>query len=390
MKTRATSPAATLLAASLFALPAVSIPAAAQLAISSNDGKGVLVKGVNTVPDNPVPDNVTIIDLNVSPPKVLATVQVPTSLVGPPQSVAIAADESFAIVTAATRIDPADKKKLVPHNLVSVIDLKAKPPAVSQTLEAGLGATDVAINRAMTLALVTNRNEGTVSVFSISGKTLTAAGKVKLGDEKSGPSSVGITPDGKWALVARDGDSRVSLLAINGTSLEVKRDIYAGLRTYPLGISPKGDWAVVGNVGLGQGDADTISLINLKLDPPRVVDTVTVGQTPESVTVAPDGKHVSVTVINGSSKPPGSPFLNDFGLVPVFKVEGMKFHKVTETRTGHWCQGTAWNKTSTLLLVQCMVEQEIEMFRFDGHSLKPAGAIKVSGGPSGFATTPPK
>ena len=45
------------------------------------------------------------------------------SLVGPPQSVAIAADESFAIVTAATKIDPADKKKLVPHNLVSVIDL---------------------------------------------------------------------------------------------------------------------------------------------------------------------------------------------------------------------------------------------------------------------------
>lgn len=379
-----------LLAATMLALPAVHFDAAAQLAVSANDGKAVLVKGVNTVPDNPVADNVSIIDLNVMPPKVLATITMPTSLVGPPQSVAIAHDESFAIITAATKIDPADKKKIVPHNLVSVLDLKAKPPAVIQTIEAGLGATDVAINKAMTLVLVTNRNEGTVSIFTLAGKTLAAAGKIKLGDEKSGPSSVAFTPDGKSALVTRDGDSKVSLFSVNGSTLELKRDIYAGIRPYGLGISPRGDWAVTGNVGMSQGDSDTISLIDLKANPPRVVDTVTVGQSPESVTVAPDGKHVVVTVINGSSKPPGSPFLNDFGLAPVFVVDKLKFHKVTEAKTGHWCQGAAWNKTTTLLLMQCMVEQEIQMFKFDGKELTPAGAIKVSGGPAGFATTPPK
>jgi len=376
-----------LLAASLLAAP---LPAAAQLAVSSNDGKAILVNGVNTVPANPVPDNVSIIDLNVSPPKVLATLQLPTSLVGPPQSVAIAGDESFAIVTAATKIDPNDKTKIAPHNLVSVIDLKAKPPVVIQTIEAGLAATDVAINKAQTLALVTNRNEGTVSVFSIAGKTLTAAGKVKLGSETSGPSSVAFTPDGKWALVTRDGDHRVSLLSVNGTTVEPKRDIYGGLKPYGLGISPKGDWAAFSNVGMGNGDLDTISLIDLTLNPPRVVDTVTVGQTPESLTVAPDGKHIAVTVINGSSKPPGSPFLNDHGLAPVYRVEKMKLRKVAEAKTGHWCQGIAWNKSSSLMLVQCMVEQSIQMFRFDGKTLTPAGAIKVSGGPSGFATTPPR
>jgi hypothetical protein len=30
------------------------------------------------------------------------------------------------------------------------------------------------------------------------------------------------------------------------------------------------------------------------------------------------------------------------------------------------------------------------LFHFDGKTLKPAGAIKVSGGPAGIATTPPK
>jgi hypothetical protein len=34
-----------------------------------------------------------------------------------------------------------------------------------------------------------------------------------------------------------------------------------------------------------------------------------------------------------------------------------------------------------------MVEQEIQMFRFDGKTLKPAGAIKVNGGPAGIRTT---
>lgn len=380
-----------LLGASAFAagLTLLPVAASADIAISANDGKGMLIKGVNTVPDNPAPDNITILDLATTPPKVIATINVPTSLVGPPQSVAIAPDESFALVTAASKIDPNDKKKVAPHNLVSIIDLKAKPPAVVGSVEAGAGATDVAINPAATLALVTNRNEGTVSVFTISGKTLTPAGKVKLGDATSGPSSVAFTPDGRSALVTRDGDSRISILKVDGNTVTHSgRDLFAGLKPYPLGITPKGDWAAIANVGMGNGDSDTISLIDLKANPPRVVDTITVGQTPESLTVAPDGKHVVVTVMNGSNKVPGSPFLSPNGLARVYKVENMKFKPVADAKVGTWCQGAGWNKSSSMVLVQCIVEQEIQVLKFDGKSLKPAGAIKVSGGPAGMATTP--
>jgi DNA-binding beta-propeller fold protein YncE len=133
-----------------------------------------------------------------------------------------------------------------------------------------------------------------------------------------------------------------------------------------------------------------VSLIDLKANPPRVVDTVSVGRTPESLTVAPDGKHVVVTVMNGSNKPPNSPFLNPNGLAPVYRVDNLKFVKVAEAKVGTWCQGAAWNNKSDLVLVQCMAEREIQMFRFDGSALHAAGAIKVSGGPSGFGTTPPR
>src|SRR5262249_51461509 len=151
-----------------------------------------------------------VVDLGALPPKIIGEVKAPASVVGPPQSVAIARDESFALVTGAYKVDPADPKKLALDNKVTVIDLKANPPAVISTLEAGNGAAGVSINRAGTLALVANRMEGTVSIFTVSGKTLTPAGKIQLGDAKSQPSHVAFTPDGKRALVTRDGDHKVS------------------------------------------------------------------------------------------------------------------------------------------------------------------------------------
>ena len=377
----------TSLVAGFFVLSAGFSDANAQLAISANDGKSTLVDGNNAVLETPLPDSVTLFDLSVSPPKVLAEIAAPASVVGPPASAAIAPDETFALVTSATKLDPADPKKTVPDNRVSVIDLKATPPAVIATLEAGAGAAGVSINAAGTLALVANRMEGTVSVFTIAGKTLTAAGKVPLGDAKSGPSTVIFAPDGKTAWVTRDGDNKISVLTVDGSKVEpLKRDLSAGIRPYQLDISLSGDMAAVGNVGVGSGDADTVSLIDLKANPPRIVETITVGQTPEGLKMSPDGKYIAVTVMNGSNKPKTSPFFNDNGLVVVLAVEGAKLTKVTEAKVGHWCQGAAWSKDSKTLVVQCMIEQELQAFAFDGKELKPTGAIKIKGGPAGIAT----
>ena len=377
-------------AAALAVLLAISSGASAQLVLSANDGKAVLVDGVNTVPANPPADTVTVIDLNTSPPKIIAEIPAPTSVVGPPSSVAIARDESFALVTGAMKIDPADPKKIIPDDKLTVIDLKASPPKALAQLQAGMGAAGVSINRASTLALVANRSEGTVSVFSISGNTLTPVGKVDLGNAKSGPSHVAITPDGKSALVTRDGDSKISVLSIEGTKVEyTKRDISAGLRPYGLDIHPAGKVAVVANVGTGSGDADTASLIDIEAKPARVVHTVTVGQTPEGIALSPDGAFVAVSVMNGSNKPKNNPFYNDYGLVKVLSVKGNELIPLTVARVGHWCQGLAWSKGNRTLLVQCMVEREIMAFSFDGKELKAAGSIKLNVAPAGIRTAEP-
>jgi DNA-binding beta-propeller fold protein YncE len=374
-------------AAVLALFPLFSPGALAQLAVSANDGKAVLVDGVNSVPAEPVPDYVTIVDLGASPPKVVGEINAPASVIGPPQSVAVSHDESFALVVSSTKVDPADPKKTVPDNKLTVIDLKAKPIAVVQTLEAGAGAAGVSINRAGTLALVANRSEGTVSIFTISGKQLTDAGKISLGDANSAPESAVFSPDGKSALVTRDGDHKISILKIDGNNVEyTKRDMTGGFRPNSLAISSKGDIAVFSNAGGGQGDTDVISVVDMKAQPPRVVDTISVGQTPESVSMSPRGDFVAITVINGSNKSKSSPFFNDNGLLKIYAVDGTRLSLVAEAPTGHWCQGAAWSRDQKTVLLQCMVEKELQVFRFTGDSLRRTGEIKLKAGPAGIRT----
>lgn len=378
--------AAAVTATTLFALPA-----GAEIAVSANDGHTLLTDaGVQVAAPAPAEDSVTILDLSADPPKVLGEVKAPASVVGPPQSVAIAPDESFALVTSATRIDPNDAGKLVPDDRLSVIDLTSTPPRVSATLRAGKGAAGVSIDRTGKLALVANRAEGTLSVFTINGRELTPAGKVDLGNEKAGPSHVVFTRDGREALVTRDGDSKVSVLSIDGSTVAyAKRDLTAGVRPYGIEITPSGDLALVANVGTSSGDHDTVSVIDLRAKPSRVVNTVTVGPTPEGIRLSPDGRHVALVVENGSNLAKTSPFFGDKGLLRVYALSGSDLRKVAEAPIGRWCQGAVWTRDGRSVLVQCMIDRRIERFRFDGGALTPQEPVALSGGGAGFRTREP-
>lgn len=362
-------------------------PAQAQFAVSANDGKAVLVNGVNEVAKTPLADTIAVIDLSQSPPKIVAEIEAPASVVGPPLSVAITPDEGLALVTSAMKIDPNNATKSIPDNKMSVIDLKASPPKIVATLETGLSPAGVSINRQGNLALVANRAEGTVSVFKISGKDVSKLDTVAIADAKSGPSHVAITPDSKMALVTRDGDYRISVLAIDGDKVTyTKRDIYAGLRPYGIDIAAKGDVAVVANIGIGAGDLDTISVIDLKAKVPHVVDTVTVGQTPEGIVLSPDGSMVGVVVVNGSNKAANSPFYNANGKLVLFKLDGTKLSKITEAPIGQWSQGVAFSADGKTILVQNMVEKDIQAFRLDGDKLQEIARLKLKGGGAAIRT----
>jgi DNA-binding beta-propeller fold protein YncE len=387
--------------------------AQAQLAVSVNDGKIKLVDGKIEVRKTPQSDTVAIIDMRANPPKILAQIDVPGSVVGPPLSVAVSPKEDIALVTSARRIDPSDPTRQIPDDRVSVIDLTPlKPgflrrlgsvvgvskgpapiPKVIATLQAGKGASGVSINRAGTLALVANLDEGTVSVFSINGSTVTPAGKVSVGGEKSAPSHVVFSLDGRHAFVTRDGDNRIAVLSVDGSKVEMtKREMAAGLRPYAIDVAAKSAVAVVSNLGAGLGDADTISVIDLKADPMRVVNTVTVGPSPQGMKISPDGKFVAVVLGNGTDKPANSPLYSANGLLQVWARTGTQLTKAAEIPIGKWCEGIAWSRNSRTLLVQCAAEQEISVIRFSGltgRSLQKTSSIKTKGGPAAIRTAEP-
>jgi DNA-binding beta-propeller fold protein YncE len=315
-------------------------------------------------------------------------VEAPGGWSAPPQSVAVAPDESIALVASSARIDPTDPTRTVTNNVLSVIDLRAMPPRVIDTLQTGRRAAGVSINPEGTLALVANRGDGTLSVFAISGTRVTPVSTVDLDAPDSEPSLPVFSPDGRTAYVTRNNDHRISILSVDGQAVAYTgRDISANLRPYSMELTPSGTVAIVGNIGNGPtGGADTISVIDLEATPPRLVEAITVGLIPEGVAMSPDGQHVAVTVMNGSNLARTSPFANDFGLLKVFRLNGTTLAQVAEARIGHWCQGVVWDRPGQTLLVQCAADREILVFNFDGRALTRTTALPVSGAPTGIRT----
>lgn len=378
-----------LVAAAAGALP---IAAMADVVVSSNDGHTVMDAGKNQVAPNPAgPDTVTVIDVKSYPPKIKATFEAPGSVVGPPGAIWISKDETWGIVTSATKADPAAKTGgISPDDRVSVFDLTSNPPKITQSLTSGLGATQVRLSPDGTLALIANRTEGTVSVFTVKDKQLTAAGKVDTGNPKSLPSAV-VFVDDKNVLLTRGGDNMVNVLHIDGTSVTIDpRPLTTGIAPYTMDINAAHTLAAVSNMGRGDGDEDSVSLIDLKSKPYRVVGTFGVPSGPEPLKFSPDGRFLAVGAQSGTIKPPSHPFHHDNGLLGLYAVEGQTLHKVAEVSVGPWAEAAAFSRDGKTVLVQSMQDRTIEVFRWNGKTLTRGKTLSIQGaGPESFATAWP-
>jgi DNA-binding beta-propeller fold protein YncE len=198
---------------------------------------------------------------------------------------------------------------------------------------------------------------------------------------------VAFTPDGKTVLVTRDGDHRISVLSVEGSTVtDTKRIMTGGHRPYAVQVSPKGDIAVIGNQGANAGDIMPVNVVDLKGSAPRIVNTVDVGQYVEGLAFSDDGSFLAVIAQNGSSLAPSHPFYNDHGLLIVFSVNGTTLTKVAEVKIGRWPQGVAWSRDGKTLLAQSMVDNALAVVSFDGKSLQVTGQVKVTGGPDGIRT----
>ena len=170
-----------------------------------------------------------------------------------------------------------------------------------------------------------------------------------------------------------------------------KRDINAGLRPYQIDITGTGDIAIVANIGLGGGDADTISVIDLKAKPSRVVNTVTVGQTPEGLKMSPDGQLRRRHGDERLEQAEGLALLQRPR--PGRRSSASPAHDLThvaEAPVGHWCQGAAWSKDGKHDPRPVHGrEGDLRLLVRRRQNLQKIGSIKVNGGPAGIRTAEP-
>jgi DNA-binding beta-propeller fold protein YncE len=336
-------------------------------------------------------DSVVILDVaDPENPKIVANLPLKNSVVGPPVNVAIDPTNSIALV--ADSIDVAkdgDALKMNPDNKVYVIDLKANPPKLANTVTVGKQPSGLSFNPAGNLALVTNRADKSISVLSVKGTDVKVIDTIDMGDIVS---HVEFTPDGKHALATKFNAHKVSLLDVDGDKVTyTKLDLPTGQWPYNVAVAPSGKIALTadnGGAGSSDGSVDTVSVVDLELNPIRITDRVVVGDGPEGLAISPKGD-VAVAVILAGSNNKSAYFYKRNGSIAVLRIDGKKVTKVGDIELGGLPEGAAFTPDGKYLLVGNYLDQDISILKVNGSEITDTGKrFKLPGHPASVRMSP--
>ena len=366
-----------------------------QVLIVGNDEKQGWDENAKPIFKEPGHDTLSVIDISKpEAPHITATIPLINSIVGPPTNLAIHPSGEIALV--ANSLEPITQgwaHRLDPDNKVFLIDLKATPPKVIGTITVGKQPSGMAISPKGDLALVTNRADGTISVLSIRGKDLLVVDTVMVGTSADQVSAVAITPDGKHALVTKPAANKIALLSIDGQKVTYdKRDLPPGIFPYNVAVTPDGKLALTvdnGNGGGSDGNAKAVSVIDLETDPPRVIDHVTVGDSPEGLAISPKGDLAVSVEARGSNMPKSSFFYHPGGAVTALKIDGKKVTNGGEVNVGALPEAVAFSPDGQYLYVGNFIDGDLSVLRIDGTQLADTGQrFKLPGHPASMRGGP--
>ena len=371
-----------------------SASAYAQFLVIGDDNKLNWNDAGKPVFTEPGKDEVVIVDIKKrEAPKIVASLPLMNTVIGPPTNLAVTPNESLALVGNSLNYQPDGTGwKPVPDNKVYVIDLTAVPPKLVATLEVGKQPSGMAINRAGDLALIANRADNTVSVLTISGKEVKPVQTISLGDTVS---AVAITPDGKRALVTKHAVSKVAWLDIDGQTVSYgKSDLSVGVWPYNVQITADGHFALTANQGNGgapDGGAGSVSVIDLMANPPHLVDYVGVGPTPEGLAVSPNAPFAVAVAINGSGgAPKGAWFASTNSLLDVLSTEAGQVRKVGTVKAGRLAEGIAFSPEGEYLYVANFLDENLQVYKIEAGNLRDTGKVlKLPGHPASMRGSTP-
>src|SRR5205085_1807193 len=214
----------------LIAFGSYTATAHAQLMIVGNDEKLTIDDAGKSVPHEPGHDTLSIIDVSKpEAPKIVASIPLMNTIAGPPTNLAIHPSGEIALVANSLNPEPEGSGwKNVPDDKVFVIDLKANPPAIIATVNAGKQVSGMAIAPKGDIALAANRAAGSISVLSIKGKDGNVDA-VSIIDLETDPPRIidhvviGDAPEG--LAISPKGDLAVAVL-LQGSNADKKAFYY--------------------------------------------------------------------------------------------------------------------------------------------------------------------
>ena len=362
-------------------------PGKRELMVVGNDEKVSFSDAGTLVFSAPGKDTVSIVDIGTDPlaPKIIANLPLMNSIFGPPVNLAITPDESLALVANSMNWQQAGKVwKPAPDNKLYVIDLTANPPRLIDTVAVGRQPSGMSINRAGNLALIANRADNSISVLRIAGKKVTLIDTVAMGEHVA---HVAFTPDGKRALAGKFPGHKLALLEVNGEKVTyTKQDIPVGMWPYNFDITPDGKLALSADNGAGgrsDGQADTVSVIDLEANPPRVIDKIVVGDAPEGFAISPTGKLAVALLLNGNDAAKNAKFYNRNGKAVALKIDGKKVTRTNEVEVRGLPEGVVFSNDGQYVYVGNYQDRDISILRVDGDQLVNTGkSLQLPGQPA--------
>jgi DNA-binding beta-propeller fold protein YncE len=191
-------------------------------------------------------------------------------------------------------------------------------------------------------------------------------------------ASVAITPDSKWALATKFPGHKIALLKIDGQKVTYdKYDMPVGQWPYNIDVTPNGKLALSadnGNSGSSDGHIDTVSVIDLEATPPRVIDRVVVGDAPEGFAISPTGEIAVAILLNGSGGvPKGAWFANKNGKVAVLKIDGKKVTKLKDIEVGGLPEGVVFSPDGKYIYVGNYTTKDVSILKADGGNVTDTG-----------------
>ena len=372
----------------------LSASAQAQFLVIGDDNKLHWDDAGKPVLTEPGKDEVVIVDIkNRQSPTIVATLPLMNTVIGPPTNIAIVPDESLALVANSLNYQPEGAAfKSTPDNRIYVIDLKGVPPKLIATVEVGKQPSGMAINRRGDLALVANRADNSISVLTIKGQDVKLVDTISLGDTVS---SVAITPQGDHALVTKHAANKVAWLDIDGQKVSYgKTDLSVGVWPYNVQITADGRFGLTanqGNAGMPDGGAGSVSVIDLKANPPHLVDYVGVGPTPEGLTVSPTGPLAIALALNGSgAAPKGAWFSTSNSILDVLSTAGGDVRKVGAVKAGRLAEGIAFSPDGKYLYVADFLDSDLRVYKVESGEVRETGEVlKLPGHPASMRGSTP-